>query len=117
MVVGEFRGDGLAENHAARLPEERHARRIALRPVAAVDRRVVFGGQIGGVDDVLDAEGHAVQARAARHAIERARLRERRFAIDERPGAHRFIARGNALEAGGDERFRRCFTWSHGRQG
>ena len=38
------------------------------RPMAAIDRRAHLGRQVGGVDDVLDADRHAVQrpARGAR---------------------------------------------------
>jgi hypothetical protein len=48
-----------------------------------------------------------VQPPAARHAVEGARLRKRAAAIDERPSAHRFVARGDALEARRRQRFRR----------
>src|SRR6185503_1719450 len=71
---------------------------------AAVDGRVVLGGKLGGVDDVLDAEGHAVQPGAARHAVELARLGERLLRVDERPRAHYLVALRDALEAGRGER-------------
>jgi len=109
-LFGELGGDRLAEDHAARLLEERHARCICLRPVARGRWASCIRWANRPCRDVLDAEGHAVQARAARHAVERARLREGRDAVDERPRAHCFIALGDALEAGGDERFRGCFA-------
>ncbi len=47
-----------------------------------------------------------MQAAAARHAVERARLGEHLVAIDERPGVQFSLALGDALEASGGERFR-----------
>src|SRR3954468_9207386 len=104
MVVGELSRGGLAEDQAAGLLEERDARGVGLRAVAAVDRRAVLGRQVRRVDDVLDADRHAVQARTGGHAGEGAGLRENLIALDERPGPHLGFARGDALETGGGAR-------------
>ena len=39
-------------------------RGVGLRPVAGIDRRAVGGREIGGVEDVLDADGKPAQRRA-----------------------------------------------------
>ena len=76
MQVGEFGGDGLAEQQAAGLAGQRHAGGVALRLPALVDRRAPFGRHVGGVDDVLDAERHAGErALARRRGRARAPLR------------------------------------------
>jgi hypothetical protein len=107
VVVRELGGDGLAEDQAARALEERDAAGVRLRPVAAVDRRVVLRRQAGGVDDVLEADRHAVQRSAPGRAVERVRLRERALAVDERPGAHLLVALVDAFQARRGERFGR----------
>ncbi len=45
-----------------------------------------------------------MQAARARRAVERARLSEHGIAIDVGPGAHRFVALADVLEAGRGER-------------
>ena len=104
MVGRELGGLSLAQNHRARGFQRHHARGIGFRAMAAVDRGVVFGRQLRGVDHVLDADRDAVQEAAARRAVERSRLRECVFLVQERPGTHGFLARADALEARGDER-------------
>jgi hypothetical protein len=37
------------------------ARRVGARPRSGVDRRAVAGRQVGGVDDVLDSDRHAIE--------------------------------------------------------
>ena len=51
-----------------------------------------------------------MQLARARQAVERTRLRKHAGAIDERPRPHLFVALGDALEAGGGERFRSDFA-------
>ena len=105
MQVGEFGGDGLAEQHAAGLAGQRHAGGVALRPPALVDRRAPFGRHVGGVDDVLDAERHAGE-RAALAALVDARAPPRCAcsAIDIGPGLDLALARRDAVEAGARHR-------------
>ena len=97
--AGEFAGDGLAQDHRAGRARERDAGGVGRRPVAAIDRRAHLGRQVGGVDDVLDADRHAVQRPARRAAVELARLRERQFRIDAGPGVDVVLALSDASEA------------------
>ena len=97
--IGELGRDGLAEGYAAGAPDHRHAGGIGTRPVALVDGRAVGGRHVGGVDDVLDADGHAVQRAARRFAVARPRLGHRPVAIEIGPGADLALARGDAVEA------------------
>ncbi len=62
----ERRRRGLAEDGRARLFQHRHYGRIGARPPSPVDRRAHFRRKIGGVDDVLDADGDAAQRTCAR---------------------------------------------------
>ena len=99
MQVGELRRRRLAENHAARAPQQRHRRRVGARPVAAIDRRAVSGRHVRGVDDVLDSHRYAVQRPLRRLPVERARLRQRHIRIDMYPGSQLAVARRDAFEA------------------
>ena len=53
--------------------------------MALVDRRAELGRHVKRIDDVLDADRHAVQRAAIWRAIERARLRKRQFRIEVHP--------------------------------
>ena len=104
MQVGEFGGDGLAEQHAAGLARQRDAGGVALGLAALVDRRAPFGRHVEGVDDVLDAERHAGERAALAAVVEGAGRGKRRVRIDMRPGVHLALARGDAVEAGARHR-------------
>ena len=58
--------------------DQRDHRRIRLRPVAGIDRRAVFGRQIGGVENVLDADRQPVAAAAVRARLSARRRAPRR---------------------------------------
>src|SRR5262249_58177106 len=57
-------GHGLADDDRARLAQRRNARRVALRAPAGKEWRTILGRHVGSLDDVLDAERHAVDWRA-----------------------------------------------------
>jgi hypothetical protein len=53
---GEFRGHGLAEQHAAAAPRLAHHRRVGGGTVAGKDRGIIFGGQFSRIENVLHRE-------------------------------------------------------------
>ena len=55
--------------------------------MAGVDRAAVLGGQVGGVEDVLHAERHAVQQSARRARVQSARLPAGELEVHRLPGA------------------------------
>ena len=110
LVERELGRDGLAEHDRARGAQPGDARRVVLRPPSGVDRAAALGGQARRVDDVLHADGHAVQWAARRLRVALARLGERGRRVEVRPGADRLVARGDPLEACGDERRRGQLT-------
>src|SRR5437762_822853 len=61
MAVGEFGSDGLTQEDRAGGARQRHGAGVEARAAAGVDRRAVAGRHVGGVEDVLDAERHALQ--------------------------------------------------------
>ena len=63
MAVGELGRHRLAEQDAAGRPRQCRRTRIPWRPPAGIDRRAVAGRHVGAVEDVLEAERHAVQQR------------------------------------------------------
>ena len=77
---------------------------VVARRAPLVQHRAVLGRHVGGVDDVLQADRHAVQ-RADRLArapalVGGARLVERELLVEEGPGLHLGLERADALEAG-----------------
>ena len=62
--ASEFGGHGLAEHDAAGAAHQHHHRGVGLRPVAGIDRRAVGGRQVGGVEDVLDADRQSGERQA-----------------------------------------------------
>ena len=97
--AGEFASDGLAENHRAGRAHERDASGVGRRPMPAIDRRAHFGRQVGGVDDVLDADRHAVERTTGGAAVERPRLAQRKLGIDRGPGVNCLLALADARQA------------------
>ena len=82
MQVGEFGGDGLAEEDAAGLARQRDAGGVALGLAAPMNGRSPLGRHVKGVDDVLGAERHAADRAALAVLVEgtggrRAPLRDR----------------------------------------
>src|SRR5262245_35956535 len=57
----EFGAYGLADKDAAGAPSERDHRGVGLGTMPGIDRGAVFGREIGGVIDVLDADRQAAQ--------------------------------------------------------
>src|SRR6476619_5527971 len=60
---GEFGGHRLAEDHRARFAQGNDACSIALGAPAEVYWGAVFGREVSSLDDVLDADRHAVDRR------------------------------------------------------
>src|SRR5260370_36456841 len=60
----KFCGDGLPDDDWAGLAQRGAARTIPFGAEAGEQRRAVFGRHVGGLDDVLDADRHAVDLRA-----------------------------------------------------
>ena len=56
----EFGGDGLSHDHRTGFAQRGDARGIALGTEACEQWRAVLGRHVGGLDDVLDADRHAV---------------------------------------------------------
>ena len=61
MEVGVLGGDGLAHDHGAGGAQPGHRRGIAARRAAGPQGRAELGRHVAGVEDVLDADRHAVQ--------------------------------------------------------
>ena len=115
---GEFGGRGLADDDGAGLAQRVHARRIAARFLALPQRRALAGRHVGGLDDVLDRDRHAVDRRQ-RLAVAPARGRgvgglDRAVLVQLDEGADGGIELGDALEA--SRRDRRA-AWSCRRAG
>ena len=74
-----------------------------IRPAALEERASRSRSDVGGVDDVLDADRHAVQradALAARRCASAPGLRQRALAVEIGPGLDLGLERGDAVEAG-----------------
>ena len=100
-------GHRLAHDHRAGGAEHRDHRRIARRRAAGVQDGAVLGRHVRGVDDVLDADRHAVQRAGgtsfAPVPVARPRLPERVLGIEELPGLHLLLDLAHAREAGLDQ--------------
>ena len=57
---GKLGGHGLADDDRARLAQCRDTRAVTLGSPAGEQRRAILGRHVSGLDDVLDAEWHAV---------------------------------------------------------
>jgi hypothetical protein len=82
----EFMGRELAENNGAGAAQPRHADRVGSGDIVGEDLGMARRRQPGDIDDILDADRHAVQrpARAAGHDLGLGRPRRggRRVAIE-----------------------------------
>ena len=87
----------LPEHDAAGPPNHRHHRGVRLRPVAGIDRRAVGGRKLGGVEDVLDADGKPAQRQ--RRSSGSLGAPPRRLEVERGEGADLRFARGNGLRA------------------
>ena len=63
-VGGQLGGHGLAHHQRAGALQALHQQRVHRRLAAGVQHGAVLRGQVGGVDDVLQAHRHAVQRAA-----------------------------------------------------
>ena len=61
MEIGVLRGHGLAHDHGAGRAQPGDRGRVAPRRAAGPQRRAELGRHVAGVEDVLDADRHAVQ--------------------------------------------------------
>ena len=106
----EFGRDRRARDERAAATKHRDDRRVPVGTPSGMQHRAVLGGQVDGVDDVLDADRHAVEraeaASAAPFVICPPRLVECMFAIDECPGTHVALARFDLGETGVHQVFR-----------
>jgi hypothetical protein len=103
-VLGRHR---LAEDHGSCRPQPRHGRRIAARRAAGPQFRSEFRRHVAGVEDILDADGHAMQ-RACGLAllatvVGHFGLQHRVVAVEKRPRVDIAIDLIDALEAVADE--------------
>ena len=102
MGGGEFRGRGLADDDGAGFAERMDAGGIAVRLLALEHRRALAGRHVGGLDDVLDRDRHAVDRRQ-RLAVAPARRRgvggsDRAVLVQSDEGADGGIELDDALE-------------------
>ncbi len=114
MPVGEFRGHGLAHDHAVGRARQRHAGCVGERHLAREDGRIVTRRHVVGVDDVLHADRHAAD-QPRRCLVRRARLGERQLRIEMGPGMEDRLACPDAIEAGAHQRLRRQHAGSNRR--
>ena len=95
--AGKFAGYRLTEDDRAGAAQQGDAGSVCRRPMAAINRRTHFGRHVERIDDVLDADRHALQQTTARFTVERPRLGERQFRVEVHPGFDDIVARGDAL--------------------
>ena len=81
---GELGRHRLADDHAARLTQRRDARAVAVSPKTGEQRRAVLRRHVDGLDDVLDADRHAVnrRKRLARSPAVRGAIRRRARGVE-----------------------------------
>ena len=101
---GEFHGIGLAEDHRALAPRDADAGGVAALPQALVDRRVVAGRHVGGVDHVLHAERQAVQHAPDIGLVDLAGVGEGQHRVKVAKALVTRLALGNAFQAGTRQR-------------
>ncbi len=115
---GELGGDGLAQDHRARIPQELGHEGIAFRLMAGEQIGAVFRRHICGIDDILEADRNTVQRsldlapRAG--SIEGSRLGQCRVGRHMHPGFDIGLARLDTVQARTDQFFRGQFTRRHG---
>ena len=108
--VGELGRHRLAHDDRTRRAQPRDHRRIAGGCAPRVEHGTVLGRHVGGIEDVLDTDGHAVQ-RSNRlpgeaQFVSGARLRQGVIRIEERPGLDLRIRLVHPREACLDELLR-----------
>ena len=105
-AAGELGGHGLAEDQGAGRAQAAHHRRVRPRPAAGVEPGAVLGRLVGGVDDVLDADGNAGKRPARAGGIDCPRPLAGRGSVEVAPGPDRRLGLGNAGERRRAGRFR-----------
>ncbi len=99
--------DRLAENDGAGPPQGRDTSRIIGRLTPFEHVAAVLGRHVGGVDDVLEADGNAVQRSDALAllvlCVGGPGLLQCPIPVEKRPGLNRRLQRGDAVETGADE--------------
>ena len=94
--VGELRRNRLAQDNRAGFAQARDQKSVFAGFPAGVEDRAVLGGKVGGIDDVLDADRHAVERtdRQASHTERVGALCElhRVIRVQVRPCADRILA-------------------------
>ena len=92
----------------ARLAQDRHRRRVRRRAVPRIDRRAHLRRHVGGIEDVLDPDRHAVERPGRRRRfVAGAGPGEREVGVQKGPCPDRLLALGDAREAGAHRRLRR----------
>ena len=98
-----FRRYRLAHNDSPRLAQQSRHGGIFKRAAAFIQRRAALGGHIVGIDNILDADGKAVQRThwlaGLFSLIQRPGLFERQIVVHIGPGANHIFALGNSRQA------------------
>ena len=95
-VDGELRGHRLPEHDGACLPQPADGLGVVRRLVAAVDRGPVCGGQVGRVDQILDADRKPVQRRPIAQGVDAPRFGDCGFCVERFPGLDYGLSLGDA---------------------
>ncbi len=104
---GERGRDRLADQKAARAADHRHERGVAGRPVSGIDRRAVGCRQVGGVEQILDADRQPAQRRGDQLSGGVLRAFARRLDVEHGEGADGALAGGDRLRTAIDDVGRR----------
>ncbi len=107
---GEFGGDGLAQHQRARGACKRNTGCVGAGSMTGIHGRTVCGRHVCRVDQILHAEGQAVQRAPHRAGVEMPRLCEHGIGIDMYPGPHRGFALFDARQTGARQLLGRDFT-------
>jgi hypothetical protein len=103
-VISELRRHRLADDDRAGLAQTADGGSIRFGPPAGENWRAALGRIVGGIEDVLNSDGNAVQRPDASAvglvAVERARLGQCMLAIDVDEGLDIGLDRRDAPEAG-----------------
>ena len=119
--VCEFGGHRLAEDDRAGTAQPCGRGRVLDRPAAGVQHGAVFGGQVGGVDIVLERDRHAVQRAEhpsrATGLVAGPRLFQHVVSVERLPGLYLGVARIDGLQAGIDKLLGEQFPGGNGSGG
>ena len=96
VTGGELGGDGFAEDYGAGGFCPRHGGGVGFGLVVGPDGGAVLAGHVGGVEDVLDADGDALEGAFLRRCRGRARL----GGVEVGEGADGGVSGGDVVEVG-----------------